>query len=173
MHPHAFEYIKAHAPTDAKRILDIGALDVNSTEQGLSLRALFPDADYFGIDTQKGPGVDEVISAADYDGKARFDLVISTEALEHCADPESIIACAWRALAPGGVLLLTAASPERQPHNCDGTGYSGVEHYANIHPDQLKAWLGDWKGVQVVHQPSLGDVYAKAVKPEPKKQKSA
>lgn len=168
MHNAAYAYIKAHAPT-AARCLEIGALDVNSTEQGLSLRTLFPDADYYGIDTQDGPGVDQVVAAADYNGKGRFDLVISTEAMEHCADPESIIACAWRALAPGGVFLLTAAAPGRQPHNCDGTGWDGVEHYANIEPEQLRAWLAEWGDVEVVHQPSLGDVYARAKKPRDKR----
>jgi SAM-dependent methyltransferase len=152
--------------------LDIGSKDINATEQGLSLRALFAEADYYGIDTQDGPGVDAVIDARDYDGMARFDLVVSTEALEHCPDPESIIACAWRALAPGGELLITAAAPERQPHNCDGTGYSGIEHYANIDPDQLRAWLADWEDVDVVHQPNLGDVYGRAMKPKPKKRRA-
>ena len=172
MHPSAFAYIKAHAPA-AARVLDIGSLDVNGTAQGLSLRALFSDAGYHGIDEHDGPGVDAVVSAADYDGAGRFDLVVSTEAMEHAPHPEDIIACAWRSLSPGGMLLLTAAAPERQPHNCDGTGYSGIEHYANIHPDQLRAWLADWEDVEVVHQPSLGDVYASAKKPALKKGRSA
>lgn len=169
MHPSAFAYIKAHTPADAARVLDIGSLDVNSSEQGLSLRALFPDADYHGIDTQKGPGVDEVCAAADYDGKGRFDLVISTEALEHAERPQDIIECAWRALAPGGMFLLTAAAPERAAHNCNGTGWDGKEWYANIEPEQLKAWLADWDDVEVVHAPSVGDVYARALKPKGKR----
>lgn len=170
MHSAAYQYIKAHAPADAARVLEIGSMDVNSSVQGLSLRTLFADADYTGIDLQKGPGVDQVCAAADYDGKGRFDLVISTEAMEHCPDPESIIACARRALRPGGLLLLTAAAPERAPHNCDGTGYTGIEHYANIAPARLWGWLSGWEAVEVAHQPALGDVYARAMKPKGKRQ---
>jgi SAM-dependent methyltransferase len=151
MHPSAYNYIVKQlilAGIAGKRIVEIGSLDVNSTEQGLSLRALCEDASaYIGIDEQIGLGVDVVTSAVDYDGEAGFDIVLSTEALEHAPDPTDIITCAWRALRSGGLLLLTAAGPERQPHNCDGTAWAGVEHYANINPDQLTAWLDGWEGV--------------------------
>ncbi len=170
MHPSAYNYTVRQLIAigiSGKRILEIGSLDVNSTEQGLSLRALCEGASaYIGIDEQIGLGVDVVCSARDYDGKAVFDIAISTEALEHAPDPTEIIACAWRALRLGGVLLLTAAGPERAPHNCDGTGWSGVEHYANIEPAQLRAWLDGWDDVRVEHNVSLGDVYAYARKPQ-------
>lgn len=173
MHPSAYTYIVKHLVAigiNGKRCLEIGSLDVNSSEQGLSLRALCEDAGaYIGIDEQIGLGVDVVASARDYDGKAGFDLCICTEAMEHTPDPTEIVACAWRALKPGGVLLLTAAGPERQPHNCDGTGYSGVEHYANINPDQLAAWLADWESVEIQHNVPQGDVYARAMKPAKKR----
>jgi SAM-dependent methyltransferase len=170
MHPAAHQYIVKQLLTigiSNKRLLEIGSLDVNSSEQGLSLRALCESAaDYIGIDEQIGLGVDVVVSACDYNGKGRFDLVISTEALEHTPHPEEIIECAWRALKPGGALLLTAAGPERQPHNCDGTAWAGAEHYANINPDQLSVWLADWEVAEVLHNPGAGDVYARAVKPK-------
>jgi SAM-dependent methyltransferase len=173
MHPSAYFYaVKQLVATGiaGKRLLEIGSLDVNSTEQGLSLRALCEDASaYIGIDEQIGLGVDVVASAIDYDGAAGFDIVISTEALEHAPKPQDILSCAWRALRPGGFFLLTAAGPERQPHNCDGTAWNGREWYQNINPDQLAAWLDAWEGVAIQHNPGLGDVYARATKPAKKK----
>lgn len=169
MHRLAYTYIQSHAHLPFADILEIGSLDVNSTEQGLNLYTLFPGAQYTGIDIADGPGVDIVSSAADYDGKGAYDLVISTEAMEHTPRPLDIIECAWRALEPGGVLLLTAAGPGRERHNCDGGAYTGTEWYQNIDPGQLRGWLVDWEDVEVIHSPSAGDVYACAVKPEAKK----
>lgn len=165
MHPAAFSFaaprlIKA-AP---KRVLEIGALDVNSTAQGLSLRALLPDAAWHGIDSAEGPGVDEVASAADYRTRRTFECVISTEAMEHAERPEDIVACAARYLAPGGLLLLTAAAPERTPHGCDGGAVQPGEHYRGITPDELRAMLDGWDDVNVTHDAAAGDVYATATK---------
>ena len=150
-----------------ERVLDIGSLDVNSTVQGLHPRELLGTAKYYGIDTRKGPGVDSAVSAADYDGKEKYDLVISTETAEHTRDPREIIDCAWRALQPGGLLILTAAGPGRAPHGVDG-GEVGDEWYQNIGPQELQGWLeaGGWQQVHVEHDTNAGDVYATARKPK-------
>jgi SAM-dependent methyltransferase len=170
MHPQAYQFIVSEVaalPVEGTRVLEVGAVDVNSTAQGLSVRALCAAAaHYHGIDVRDGPGVDKVCAAADFDGKESYDLVISTEAMEHADNPQSLIACAWRALKPGGILLLTAAAPERQPHGNDGGTVQTGEWYANIEPKQLKSWLAEWESVKVRHEPSVGDVYARAVKPE-------
>jgi SAM-dependent methyltransferase len=146
------------------RIVEIGSYDVNSTAQRMNPRDLFPGATYYGIDLRAGPGVDEVASAAEFDGKGKFDLCISMEAMEHCPDPQSIIDCAWRSLKPGALLILTAAGPERAPHGVDG-GAVGDEWYRNLSTADLQAILAAWDAVQVVHNPSAGDVYATARKP--------
>lgn len=171
MHPAAYAYVSQALIAEGvkgKRILEIGSLDVNSTEQGLSLRMLCAAAGrYHGIDEQDGDGVDQVASAADYDGKGVFDIVISTEALEHTPEPRDILDCAWRALRSGGALILTAAGPGRPAHNCDGTPWSGAEHYANIDPAVLSAWLKDagWIEYDVTYNDVAKDVYATATKP--------
>jgi len=170
MHPQAFSYAAKALAAEGikgKRILEIGSLDVNSTEQGLSLRDFCDSAlMYWGIDEQDGPGVDQAATAAKYDGKGKFDIVISTEALEHTPEPRDILDCAWRALKPGGVLVLTCAGPGRAPHNCDGGAWAGVEHYANIEPDALRGWLADggWRHIAVEYNDVTRDVYATATK---------
>jgi hypothetical protein len=174
MHHGAFEFVRravGKMELEGKRVLEIGSLDINSTAQSMSVRALCQDAkDYHGIDIRKGAGVDEVVDAANFDGKGKFDLVITTETLEHAAEPESIIACAERALCVGGRLILTAASPERQPHGWDGRGLAEGETYQSIAPAQLRAWLASWEQVRITHDETAGDVYAVAVKrAEPEK----
>lgn len=162
MHPGAYDWLAEHIGDTAKlRILEIGSRDVNGSPRPLCEGA----AEYIGIDVREGRGVDQVVAAADYDGKGAFDLVISSEALEHTPDPQEIIACARRALKTGGRLLITAAAPDRAPHSCDG--YPTVpddEHYANIEPDELQAWLADWSDVTIEHHAERGDVYAQATR---------
>lgn len=172
MHRDAFDYArKAIEGLDlkGKRVLEIGALDINSTAQGMSIRDLCQSAkSYHGIDQRAGPGVDQVVAASDYDGAGKYDVVITTEALEHTADPESIIACADRALCPGGILIITAAGPDRAPHGWDGRALSEGEPYQNIDPSQLQAWLAEWDQVDVQHNTQARDVYAIAYKPKGK-----
>ena len=167
MHAAAYAFVcTAIADLQPRAVLEIGSLDVNSTAQRMNVRTLVGDAAYTGIDTHPGLGVDIVASAADYDGDGAFDLVLSTEAMEHTPHPRDIVDCAWRALRPGGTFVLTAAGPERAPHGCDGGALPLHEHYANIEPAQLRALLADWRDVRVARNPSAGDVYAVAIRPE-------
>ena len=124
-----------------------------------------------GVDRRPGPGVDVVDPDDSLDGAGAFDVVISSETLEHADNPAGLIASAWRALRPGGTLVLTAAGPDRTPHTCDGgpdpVGHG--EYYANVSAEQLTNLLADWTDVDVryglSHGHAMGDVYATAKKP--------
>lgn len=144
------------------RVLEFGAHDVNGNP-----RQLFTGcAEYFGVDPWPGSGVDWMGLAQDFDGEERFDVVITAEAMEHDADARGEIMSAWRALKPGGTLIITAAAEPRLPHRCDG--YQGAlngEYYRNVDVNELQAWLSDWQDVLVSHNKEHGDVYAVAVKP--------
>ena len=65
---------------NSDRILECGSLDVNG-----SLRVFFEDKEYIGVDWRPGKGVDCVSLIHEYRDKPDeyFDLVISTEMLEH------------------------------------------------------------------------------------------
>jgi len=169
MHPAAFTFVMqtlVGVGVRGARILDVGSMDVNSSEQGLSVRDLCALASvYVGIDEREGEGVDIVTSAADYVPSATFTIVISTEALEHTPDPQSIIDCAWRCLTHGGLLILTAAGDGRTPHGCSG-GAVGDEYYKNIASADLSAWLSAWDSVSIVENSDQHDIYATAVKPK-------
>jgi SAM-dependent methyltransferase len=90
-------YDLAHRST-----LELGSLNVNG-----SVRPLFTGP-YIGIDMQAGQGVDRVMSASALDyTDASFDVVVSTEMLEHDPAPWLTLAQAGRVLRTGGHLLLT------------------------------------------------------------------
>ena len=166
MHPEAYTYVRNQLhgkPLTGATVLEIGSYNVNGSVRPLCAGA----ASYQGIDVRAGRGVDEVADAADFDGHGEYDLVISTETMEHMEHPEALIACALRALKPGGLLLITAAAPERAPHGVDGGAPSKGEAYTAISPDALSEWLSGWEGVQVWHYPERGDVYARARAPKP------
>ena len=65
-----------------KRVLEVGSLDING-----SVRPLFENCNYTGIDLGEGRGVDVVAHVTDYHrlDDNEFDVVISTETLEHDA----------------------------------------------------------------------------------------
>lgn len=163
MHAEAFAFVEdtARGLPIGRYVLEIGSLDVNG-----SVRGLFPMSNYVGIDIRPGPGVQIVADARDYDGGGQYDVVVSTECLEHEPEPGVVIECARRALRPGGLLIVTAASTGRKPHSC--AGVEGVvpdgEHYANILPHQLEDLLSGWSDVRVTYHAAHGDVYAVALK---------
>lgn len=167
MHPAATIYIRdslQRFSIEPESILEFGSYNVNGT-----VRDRFPkDIAYTGVDRREGPCVDVVCDAVDYDGEERFELVVSAEMLEHAENPVGVIRAAWRSLAPGGYLILTAAGPERTPHNNNGDHFVPEgEHYGNIDPEELRGWLvrQGFEILNVTHAPEAGDVYATAKKP--------
>lgn len=77
---------------EGKKIIEVGSYDMNA-----SLRPIIESwtpAEYVGVDIKKGPGVDIVCGAEDIIerfGKESFDIVISTELLEHVKDWRKVI----------------------------------------------------------------------------------
>jgi SAM-dependent methyltransferase len=139
MHAQAEQWVKqysSHVPPGGK-VLEIGARDING-----SIRGLFPDQSWTGLDAAAGPGVDIVADAADFDGNAEFDAVVCTEVLEHAERAGMIVFAAYLALKPGGVLILTCAGPDRKPHGADGSPKpADGEWYQNVSAGELTEWL--------------------------------
>lgn len=90
------------AAASPRCILDFGC-------GGSPYRGLFPGASYYRADLPDTAGTDYVIrpdstiDAAD----GQFDLVLSTQVLEHIATPDRYLRECFRLLAPGGQLFLT------------------------------------------------------------------
>lgn len=158
MHQAARQFVSKHASTEALTALECGARDVNGT-----VRDMFPNATWTGIDIGDGPGVDVVADFADYRHPEPVSLVLSTEVLEHTPRWRDIVASAARNLAPGGRFIVTAAGPGRAPHSATDGGPVGDEHYENIDPDELSRELARWFTVSEVFT-SGEDVQAVAEK---------
>lgn len=96
-------------------ILEVGSYDVNG-----SVRELFDQTNYLGIDIVRGPGVDEVRSSHELWPRwlgSTFDLIISTEMLEHDRKPWESLNQMHAVLKDGGLLLVTARGNGFGEHN--------------------------------------------------------
>lgn len=137
------------------RVLECGSSITNYTP-----RAMFPLSDYTGLDARPGPGVDVVSLVHDYAPDAAFDVVVSTQMLEH--DPYWLqsVAAMVGLLKPGGSLLLTFAGPGYPRHETDDSPEPG--YYENRSAEDVLAVIdqGDF-GVVEVEEQGL-DVYIRA-----------
>lgn len=147
MHAAALQYVtdtvtELDLNTPNIHVIDLGGRDVNGTT-----RHLFDQADrYVSVDWTEGKGVDIVADAADVtvDGVGAFDVVVSTELLEHTPKVAEIIANSYRHLKPGGVFVATMAGPGRRPHSASGRArVPPGEHYENVDPAELAVILKD------------------------------
>jgi SAM-dependent methyltransferase len=92
------------------RVLEVGSLFING-----GIRDLFQSARYTGIDVARGPGVDIVVDAAEYDG-GPFDVVASTEMFEHNARWRETWVNMVRLVRPAGLVFFTCATTGRGEH---------------------------------------------------------
>lgn len=162
MHAGAYNYVAKVVAEQGPfaRVLEIGSRNING-----GVRPLFPGSDYTGLDVTDGAGVDVVADAVTWKAPKRFDAVVCCEVLEHTPDAEQIVVAAGRATKRGGVVVITAAAPEREPHSAvDGGPIRKGEHYANIDPDDLGKWLAAIGKHEVTVDRVAGDVYGWARK---------
>lgn len=95
----------------AKEVLEVGSLDVNGSLQPI-LKSWKPKK-YVGVDIEMGKGVDIVVSGEDLLTKFKkesFDVVISTETMEHVRDWRKVISNLKAVCKPGGIILVTTRS---------------------------------------------------------------
>jgi hypothetical protein len=156
------------------RVLDLGGMNVNGT-----VWDLLPERSTVTVlDYRLGPGVDIVADARTWRAPDPYDVVISTELLEHVAPLESVggrmagwrlvVHTAFAALDLGGVFVGTCASNGRAAHAADGSGWiSASEHYENVDPRDLRHALAEagFGDVTVTYRAHPGDVYWSARRP--------
>ena len=119
-----------------KYVIEFGSLDINGTPKEFFKDC--PDCKYYGVDWRAGPGVDIVSLAHNYNPLVKFNVVISTEKLEHDKYAEESVKNMVKLLESDGLLIITCAGPLRKEHEPE----CGVDnHYANIQAFQLESWI--------------------------------
>lgn len=132
MHQAAKEWAARWVPDRPVSVLDVGGRNINGT-----VRHLFQFNRYVSVDLYPGSGVDVVGDFTEYKGE-QVDVVVCMEVAEHTPRWPAIIANAARHLPPGGLLIFTAAGPDRAPHSAtDGGELTQGEWYRNLEPDDL------------------------------------
>lgn len=158
-HPQQAEFfssIREHYPAHFKgaRVLEVGSLDING-----SVRDLFTDCDYTGVDLQLGPGVDLACPGHLLElPSGSFDTVISAECFEHNPFWRETFSNMLRMTRPGGLVLLSCATTGRKEHgtsrtNADASPFTvdaKWDYYRNLRAADLTGavnlpgWLTDW-----------------------------
>lgn len=131
-------------------ILEVGSRDVNGSIRPFILEQ--HPLRYLGVDLQPGPFVDDVcdvVNLVQRFGREAFDVVISTEMLEHVQDWRSAVDNLKQVLAPGGVLALTTRSIGFPYHEFPGD-------YWRYEPRDLELIFGDFEILAIERLPSIG-----------------
>jgi SAM-dependent methyltransferase len=111
------KYAIGEKDVKGKCVLEVGSYNVNGSPRQL-IMSLGPSA-YLGVDMSPGPGVDRVVDAGKLLstlGPESFDVVISTEMLEHVKDWRLVVNNLKAVLRPQGVMVLTARGPGMAYH---------------------------------------------------------
>ncbi len=119
-----------------KKILEVGSLDING-----SVRDLFEDCDYLGIDVGEGQGVDLVCEGQNFNApNETFDVSLSTECFEHNPFWLQTFLNMIRVTKSKGLIFFTCATEGRAEHGTTRTSPGdspltvgkGWEYYMNL-----------------------------------------
>jgi len=121
MHSSVMDFVKrviAVEDVANKAVLEVGSFDVNGSVRPY-LQSLQPTT-YVGVDMRKGPGVDMIVDCERLSiemGLDAWDVVVSTEMLEHAQNWRTCMRQMAAAVRPGGLLLVTTRSPGFPRHS--------------------------------------------------------
>lgn len=152
-------FLERNAGLLRPRVLEVGARIPHKTAWWADHRTLRPElaADWYGVDSEGGPGVDLVCDAAELPPSLtwQFSSAVCAETLEHVHEPLRVLRAIFRTLKPGSPLLVTtlcAFMEHSYPVDCwrfmpDGMDWMLHESgYQNIEIEtagQLSAQLSD------------------------------
>lgn len=154
-----------------KNVLEVGSLDING-----SVRPLFENCNYIGVDVGEGPGVDLVCFGEDlkFPDKS-FDITVSSECFEHAEGWKDIFRNMKRMTKEGGLIVFTCAGEGRPEHGTSRSDVgsspltvdAGIEYYGNLMAEDFE---NDRNGLlsglhyQFFYNPHAQDLYFVAKK---------
>ena len=151
MHPSVLDFLRSSVRQSeifGKEVLEVGSQNVNGSPREI-IGPMGPRK-YIGIDFQLGADVDLALRVEDlvtYFGLDRFDVVISTEMLEHARDWRTAVEQMKAVLGPSGMLIITTRSP--------GFPFHGFPHdYWRFRPEDFKKIFADMR-IERLEQDSL------------------
>jgi SAM-dependent methyltransferase len=142
-----------------KSVLEVGSRNVNGSLRW-HVEALAP-ASYVGVDILPGPGVDEVCPVDQLlqrFGVDAFDVVFSTEMLEHVRDWRAAVTNLKGVTKRGGILLITTRS--------QGFGFHGYPFdFWRFETTDMAALFADFEVLALEPDRSEPGVFLKGRKP--------
>jgi SAM-dependent methyltransferase len=145
---------------NGKGILEVGSKYVNGSIRPLVERFLAPE-NYVGVDIEPGKYVDVVISAenlANYFGPESFDVVISTELIEHVNDWRKVVGNMKEVLKPAGNLYITTRSKGMPFH-------AHPYDFWRFEVDDMKKIFSDFEIIRLRKDHGTPGVFLKCRKP--------
>lgn len=114
MHPSVIDFVKRVLSAEEVKgadVLEVGSCDVNGSVRPY-IERLRPRR-YLGVDAEPGPSVDRVVDCEKLTTEVAglWQIVISTEMLEHVRDWQTCMEQLAEIVKPGGLLLITTRSP--------------------------------------------------------------
>jgi len=140
-HPQQIQYIKNLKEKFTSNFVNVKVLEIGSLNINGSVRSLFEDCDYLGIDVGMGPGVDLVCEGQTYDAPDNiFDTVISCECFEHNPYWLETFKNMVRMCKLNGLIIFTCATTGRKEHGTTKTSpkdspltiEKGWDYYKNL-----------------------------------------
>jgi len=143
------------------QVLEMGSLNVNGT-----IRDLFVEPEYTGVDVIAGTDVDIVGTFHEIDfADKRFDVVCSVNSLEHDMHFDKTLPRMYELLRPGGLMFISAAykwgehgTRKHTPWASGTTKMKGkwADYYRNLTPaDFMRHFKPDmfsWHTLETCHQ---------------------
>ena len=164
MHPSCLEFVSRQLDRTEvrdKTVLEVGSRNVAGDSVRPTITALAPRT-YVGVDIEAGENVDELCDAEKLRkrfGDESFDIVVSTEMLEHVRDWRIVVSNLKNVARSGGLLVLTTRS--------FGFPYHGwPSDYWRYEIRDMETIFSDLTIVALEADPLAPGVFLKAVKPQ-------
>lgn len=116
-HPQQFRFVESVRAKFPEHFINCKALEVGSLDINGSIRPLFVQCDYLGIDVGEGKGVDLVCQGQELKHPDQtYDITISCECFEHNPYWAETFVNMHRMTKIGGLVVMSCATTGRAEH---------------------------------------------------------